>query len=130
MFVVVFFFASRRRHTRCALVTGVQTCALPICASADGRLLGSDNNWRSATALNTRGFNAIQATAIRLTDPRAVMAMMTLRRNRIARAGLVRMAKEIGREPCRERVCQYGEIEVVGVAIKNKKQREHAKPQK
>src|SRR3546814_7963248 len=27
---LVFFFASRRRHTRCALVTGVQTCALPI----------------------------------------------------------------------------------------------------
>src|SRR3546814_16289234 len=26
----VFFFASRRRHTRCALVTGVQTCSLPI----------------------------------------------------------------------------------------------------
>src|SRR3546814_1528586 len=25
------FFSSRRRHTRCALVTGVQTCALPIC---------------------------------------------------------------------------------------------------
>src|SRR3546814_2150638 len=29
-FFVVFFFSSRRRHTRCALVTGVQTCALPI----------------------------------------------------------------------------------------------------
>src|SRR3546814_7333473 len=27
---VGFFFSSRRRHTRCALVTGVQTCALPI----------------------------------------------------------------------------------------------------
>src|SRR3546814_20280488 len=27
---VMFFFPSRRRHTRCALVTGVQTCALPI----------------------------------------------------------------------------------------------------
>src|SRR3546814_17405828 len=27
---LVFFFSSRRRHTRCALVTGVQTCALPI----------------------------------------------------------------------------------------------------
>src|SRR3546814_15193355 len=27
---VLFFFSSRRRHTRCALVTGVQTCALPI----------------------------------------------------------------------------------------------------
>src|SRR3546814_8032087 len=25
-----FFFSSRRRHTSCALVTGVQTCALPI----------------------------------------------------------------------------------------------------
>src|SRR3546814_7353016 len=33
LFLVVdllFFFSSRRRHTRCALVTGVQTCALPI----------------------------------------------------------------------------------------------------
>src|SRR3546814_988598 len=29
-FVVHFFFSSRRRHTSCALVTGVQTCALPI----------------------------------------------------------------------------------------------------
>src|SRR3546814_10928053 len=28
--MVVFFCSSRRRHTRCALVTGVQTCALPI----------------------------------------------------------------------------------------------------
>src|SRR3546814_8104113 len=30
------FFASRRRQTRCALVTGVQTCALPICMSPVG----------------------------------------------------------------------------------------------
>src|SRR3546814_2300823 len=30
----VFFFSSRRRHTRCALVTGVQTCALPISDAA------------------------------------------------------------------------------------------------
>src|SRR3546814_1473878 len=29
-FVVIFVLSSRRRHTRCALVTGVQTCALPI----------------------------------------------------------------------------------------------------
>src|SRR3546814_5076641 len=33
----VFFFSSRRRHTRCALVTGVQTCALPICSPVDCR---------------------------------------------------------------------------------------------
>src|SRR3546814_4250916 len=32
---VFFFFSSRRRHTRCALVTGVQTCALPICQSQE-----------------------------------------------------------------------------------------------
>src|SRR3546814_10754542 len=30
VWVLRFFFSSRRRHTRCALVTGVQTCALPI----------------------------------------------------------------------------------------------------
>src|SRR3546814_1602158 len=30
VYCLVFFFSSRRRHTRCALVTGVQTCALPI----------------------------------------------------------------------------------------------------
>src|SRR3546814_8855060 len=30
MVCLFFFFSSRRRHTRCALVTGVQTCALPI----------------------------------------------------------------------------------------------------
>src|SRR3546814_2933789 len=34
--VMGYFFSSRRRHTRCALVTGVQTCALPIswCANS------------------------------------------------------------------------------------------------
>src|SRR3546814_7259356 len=30
MLFLCFFFSSRRRHTSCALVTGVQTCALPI----------------------------------------------------------------------------------------------------
>src|SRR3546814_10711275 len=33
---ILFFFSSRRRHTRCALVTGVQTCALPILRPLDG----------------------------------------------------------------------------------------------
>src|SRR3546814_13142447 len=44
MLCCFFFLSSRRRHTRCALVTGVQTCALPIstriafdsCASTAG----------------------------------------------------------------------------------------------
>src|SRR3546814_2576313 len=32
--LLLFVFSSRRRHTSCALVTGVQTCALPICKHA------------------------------------------------------------------------------------------------
>src|SRR3546814_12551671 len=35
MVTVCFFLSSRRRHTRCALVTVVQTCALPICGRRD-----------------------------------------------------------------------------------------------
>src|SRR3546814_5645061 len=34
--MLCFFFSSRRRHTRCALVTGVQTCALPIYLARGG----------------------------------------------------------------------------------------------
>src|SRR3546814_18777260 len=54
MFVVCdVFFSSRRRHTRCALVTGVQTCALPIYLSllfaADGN--DGDNGLRPYTTL-------------------------------------------------------------------------------
>src|SRR3546814_3547676 len=47
MFIVIvclFFFSSRRRHTRCALVTGVQTCALPICAVHSAR-------WRASCSI-------------------------------------------------------------------------------
>src|SRR3546814_2854030 len=39
-----FFFSSRRRHTRCALVTGVQTCALPICSGEDGDAAAKDED--------------------------------------------------------------------------------------
>src|SRR3546814_3787904 len=43
-----FFFSSRRRHTRCALVTGVQTCALPIYGMAFGQ--GTEQFTRAALA--------------------------------------------------------------------------------
>src|SRR3546814_3318443 len=43
---VFFFFSSRRRHTRCALVTGVQTCALPIS-------LRGLKHWEKPATLNT-----------------------------------------------------------------------------
>src|SRR3546814_4030979 len=47
--VLFFFFSSRRRHTRCALVTGVQTCALPISPAdadwrADGEFVGGSDD--------------------------------------------------------------------------------------
>src|SRR3546814_17446936 len=60
LFVIfyVFFFSSRRRHTRCALVTGVQTCALPIsfsgmpalpsCLHPGGELRHPDEDLRSS----------------------------------------------------------------------------------
>src|SRR3546814_5066250 len=45
-----FFFSSRRRHTRCALVTGVQTCALPISARRLLFLAAIDGPRRGETA--------------------------------------------------------------------------------
>src|SRR3546814_1222707 len=61
----VFFFTSRRRHTRCALVTGVQTCALPICLAPGSSVaamtsvssspsLSSDCSWIDIMPLNAR----------------------------------------------------------------------------
>src|SRR3546814_6918712 len=49
-----FFFSSRRRHTRCALVTGVQTCALPIYPHARTRQ-GSARQRRAAPVLSANG---------------------------------------------------------------------------
>src|SRR3546814_6645246 len=43
-FSLFFFFSSRRRHTSCALVTGVQTCALPIYGAAVDAILKATKN--------------------------------------------------------------------------------------
>src|SRR3546814_7427510 len=58
MFVCSFFFSSRRRLTRCALVTGVQTCALPIfrALSAVGRVgRGDIGGFASFVAISGAG---------------------------------------------------------------------------
>src|SRR3546814_7799884 len=58
--VVCFFFSSRRRHTRCALVTGVQTCALPIFIHDDSL---------TSIAVNGNGFIPVErATGFSTTD--------------------------------------------------------------
>src|SRR3546814_1391381 len=56
VFFTSFFFSSRRRHTICALVTGVQTCALPICrARARGRRFP---DWRESCRRSRNRFSA------------------------------------------------------------------------
>src|SRR3546814_2620540 len=57
--LMIFFFSSRRRHTRCALVTGVQTCALPISFPVVARSGWSDllppNRYRTGAPLGAAG---------------------------------------------------------------------------
>src|SRR3546814_3837862 len=55
-----FFFSSRRRHTRCALVTGVQTCALPISESAIGGIPGVQS--AATTSLALGGTSVMRVT--------------------------------------------------------------------
>src|SRR3546814_15371491 len=64
-----FFFSSRRRHTRCALVTGVQTCALPILSLDEGKIRASANGKT----------NIIAATAIARGDLRTLSAEQAAR---------------------------------------------------
>src|SRR3546814_16417597 len=66
----MFFFSSRRRHTRCALVTGVQTCALPICWSAQRCWLPSSSPTPpmpigSSAARSTRRRAIIEESSLR-----------------------------------------------------------------
>src|SRR3546814_8739188 len=76
----VFFVSSRRRHTRCALVTGVQTCALPISkADADvvskaiessrARMMSPVREGRNVPDLpqRMRAANYLEPDAIRFT---------------------------------------------------------------
>src|SRR3546814_5693114 len=57
-----FFFSSRRRHTRCALGTGVQTCALPICESYVALAEGLQNAlWALGGAPREHGSDSLSA---------------------------------------------------------------------
>src|SRR3546814_19861725 len=63
---MVFFFASRRLHTRCALVTGVQTCALPISTAASNRRIGCPGGLAMPASIRSR------PVYTRATDPGAI----------------------------------------------------------
>src|SRR3546814_16673134 len=68
-----FFFSSRRRHTRCALVTGVQTCALPISTVKDLSNEVEDQRPGAGLAVGedgTFGFieRTLEGTHVRLGD--------------------------------------------------------------
>src|SRR3546814_19419759 len=51
----LFFFSSRRRHTRCALVTGVQTCALPISLALQLKNIFGYQTTKGVTGVNIAG---------------------------------------------------------------------------
>src|SRR3546814_8415060 len=105
----MFFIASRRRHTRCALVTGVQTCALPIYRT---RLQVIQKNWTDLIKPNKLVIEpgAVPGrTATIVAEPLERGFGLTLG-NALRRVLLSSLqgAAEIGRASCRERVCQFG----------------------
>src|SRR3546814_12083270 len=72
----VVFFSSRRRHTRCALVTGVQTCALPISYTGS---LGNLCRWlaEQAVGLGVEIFPGFPAAEILYNDDGSVKGVAT-----------------------------------------------------
>src|SRR3546814_3793917 len=84
-------FTSRRRHTRFALVTGVQTCALPICA-------------RASMARPRSRSGRMRLAAARIAWPVAAKPGAT---GNDAANRATDVEGEIGRASCRDRVCQY-----------------------
>src|SRR3546814_1443687 len=100
--IVCVFFSSRRRHTRCALVTGVQTCALPISAKVH---LKVKSNWTRASIYNVVG----KVSGSDYPDEWIIRgnhhdAWVNGAQDPVS--GFVALLEEIGRASCRERVCQ------------------------
>src|SRR3546814_1745731 len=101
-----FFFASVRRHTICALVTGVQTCALPISRSVNRAIAYIRAN--AECDIDDVALAAVTGVTSRtIRDGFRVCLGMPLS-SFIQQARLQRAReRQIGRETWRERVCQY-----------------------
>src|SRR3546814_4029531 len=95
--VFVFFYSSRRRHTSCALVTGVQTCALPISRP------GSRRAYARAAGDFLAWCEARGVASLAQVQPLHVAAWVEALGRELAAPSV----KQIGRASCRERVCQY-----------------------
>src|SRR3546814_5236536 len=113
-----FFCSSRRRHTRCALVTGVQTCALPICPAFRSPL---------ASVAGTRGrrvgFRAAAAALFVLAlgvGPMALGQSSPIEPGTAEPGGTTLPGGEIGRASGRGGVCQYVYVSVVAYTFKKR----------
>src|SRR3546814_15529199 len=106
---VFLFFSSRRRNTRCALVTRVQTCALPI-SSALRRLVHVGHG----PSPEKRG-----AHPGSVEDPGDANPDGRPRRDRPRAPQAAEDQPESGRASCRERVCQYVQISVGALSLRN-----------
>src|SRR3546814_14642173 len=116
----IFFFSSRRRQTSCALVTGVQTCALPI--------LRAEAAYRSAEATQARPAPPAEdvATVVGIPEaeltPKVRQALQQLMAEVYAlRPELEEVRQQTGRASRRERGSHAVEISVGADAIKKKR---------
>src|SRR3546814_4078473 len=105
----LFFFSSRRRHTRCALVTGVQTCALPISSHGFSGSYMASRFGRSVSVIAGEGTKMERDYDF---DSRLYFADLDDAAAIGARAGAravkrINPRQEIGRASCRERGFQY-----------------------
>src|SRR3546814_1366136 len=107
-----FLFPSRRRHTRCALVTGVQTCALPIFLRRSDGLTKPEPVDGSRDCSSSPGGGGqevgFRRQAANDISSRCQISVSAFVRSRIISGLWVGPGvKQIGRASCRESVCQY-----------------------
>src|SRR3546814_12584596 len=100
----IFFFSSRRRHTICALVTGVQTCALPIFQALLGKEAQFELEWVSIYTFACERMDRFRHGRIVFAGDAAHRVSPFGARG--ANSG-VQDTDKIGRASCRESVCQY-----------------------
>src|SRR3546814_16757728 len=123
---MLFFCSSRRRHTRCALVTGVQTCALPHIELA-ARILESGE--AAFVLAQLFGIGIVRAGQPRHAHRQEHEQRRQSHRDEQEQEYRQILAEKIGRASGRERVFQYVEISVVAVSLKKKKYTHQTKTQ-